>query len=77
MWAAHTLWQEYQLWLQAGSGASCGEWMIQAVGSDGDVYGNTANTPGTNPQGGCGNDSDAAVLSGWKSRWLGEGSIHR
>ncbi len=57
------LWQN-RLWLQAGSGASCSEWMIQAVGSDGDVYGNTANTPGTNPWGGCGNDSDAAVLAG-------------
>lgn len=52
--------QRYEL--MYGGVYSCNQYMIQAVGSDGDVYPGT-NTPPVNPWGGCRNDPLYATLA--------------
>jgi hypothetical protein len=52
----------YQRYEAEAEGHSCNEYMIQAVGSDADVYPGT-NTPPVNPWGGCTNDPLYATLA--------------
>lgn len=56
-----TNYQRYQLLTNVG-GHPCNQWMVQAVGSDADVYPGT-NTPPVNPWGGCRNDPLYATLA--------------